>query len=422
MPGTAVADSARVAELIERIATISDDSPGVTRLAFTPAERKAHSLFAGLMSELGLRVWTDAAGNTMAEAAGAEELPAIGTGSHLDSVPRGGRFDGIAGVVAAVEVARIFTENQVRHRHPFRFVAFAAEEGARFGQACLGSRLAAGLTSPADLRRLKDAHGTTVAEAMKMVGLDPDRVAEARWDPADWAAFVELHVEQGGMLEATGLPIGVVDTVSGSTRMRIHLNGRPSHTGATPMAGRADALTTAARVVLAVESIATDARHHGTRATVGEMSVRPGSLTTIPGEVVLTVDVRDVDAVRQRHTAAEIVRYAETVGAERGVRVETTLIGDSSPVVLPLWVGDTLAKAAVDCSAGFRMMTSGASHDAQMINKVTPTGMIFVPSRAGVSHVPEEWTAPEDLAVGVQVLARSLLSLDALLSPEERSR
>ncbi|GAA4057370.1 Zn-dependent hydrolase [Nonomuraea soli] len=406
------ADPARLAALIDRLATISDAGPGVTRLAYTPLERQAHEVFADHMSALGLKVWSDAAGNTIAERQGSEDLPALGTGSHLDSVPRGGRFDGIAGVVAAMEVATILADSDdLHHRRPLRFVAFAAEEGARFGLACLGSRLAAGLNTPDDLERLKDADGVSVAEAMRGVGLDPALTGEARWDPQDWYAFVELHVEQGDVLERAGLPIGVVDTVSGSTRLRLDLIGRPSHTGATPMAGRSDALVAAAQVVLAADAVAGDARHRGTRATVGELRVSPGSVTTIPGQVSLSLDVRDVDSDRQRRTAAEIVRHAQAAGDDRGVRLDYRLIGDSSPVVLPLWIRDVLTAAAASHGAAYRVMTSGASHDAQIINKIIPAGMLFVPSRSGVSHVPEEWTSPEELATGVDVLLSALLRL-----------
>ncbi|MFI6481425.1 Zn-dependent hydrolase [Nonomuraea sp. NPDC050663] len=407
------ADPARLASLIDRLATISEDGQGVTRLAYTPLERQAHRVFAEHMSALGLDVRTDAAGNTIAERPGTDDLPALGTGSHLDSVPRGGRFDGIAGVVAAMEVATVLADPRsgLRHRRPLRFVAFAAEEGARFGLACLGSRLAAGLHTPHDLEQLRDADGVSVAEAMRGVGLDPARVGEARWDPRDWAAFVELHVEQGDVLERAGLPIGVVDTVSGSTRLRLDLTGRPSHTGATPMAGRSDALVAAAQVVLAADAVAGDARHRGTRATVGELRVSPGSVTTIPGQVSLSLDVRDVDSDRQRRTAAEIVRHAQAAGDDRGVRLDYRLIGDSSPVVLPLWIRDVLAGAAAAHGAEYRVMTSGASHDAQIVNKIIPAGMLFVPSRSGVSHVPEEWTSPEELATGVDILLSALLRL-----------
>jgi allantoate deiminase len=413
------ADPRRIDADLQAFADLTepDSGPGVTRLAYTTLERHAHQRFTDAMGELGLRVRTDAAGNTIAELPGANpHAPAIGTGSHLDSVPQGGRFDGIAGVVAAMEVARLYVEHQVKHTHAMRFVVFAAEEGARFGQAMTGSRIIAGLTGPDDLTCLQDGNQITMADAMREVGIDPARVGEARWHPADWAAFVELHVEQGGVLEAAHIPIGVVDMISGSTRMMLRITGRASHSGATPMHLRADALAAAAEVVLQIESIVQDTRHRGARATVGTMSVRPGSLTTIPGEVELSVDVRDVDSDRQRQIAAEIVQQALAICRRRGVELHTEPVADASPVILPAWVRDTVADSAARLGVDFRVQPSGASHDSQMINTLVPAGMIFVPSKDGISHAPQERTSTADLVLGTDVLAESLLALDRTLT------
>lgn len=409
-------DVRRITRLLAEFAAVSEPGPGVTRLAYTPLERQAHAIFAAMMRDLGLKVWTDAAGNTLAERSGsAGVLPAIGTGSHLDSVPQAGRFDGIVGVIAALEAARIVTEVGMAHRHPLRFVVFAAEEGARFGQACTGSKLVAGLCGQRELHELQDQDGISIAAAMRSVDLDPRSVAEAQWRPSDWAAFVELHVEQGSVLERIGIPIGVVDLVSGSTRLEIEVIGQASHSGATPMNERADALTAAAEIVLMAETVATDARHHGARATVGRLDVHPGSITTIPGRVRLAVDVRDVDSDRQRHTATEIIRRAQASCDRRGVGMSTTVLADASPVVLPVWVRQIIADVCTGADLPYRVMTSGASHDAQMVNQVVPAGMIFVPSKDGISHDPAEWTLPADIAAGVNVLVGSLLALDRYL-------
>lgn len=414
-------DPQRLARLIEEFAALTEEGPGVTRLGYSRLERSAHEKFADRMRQLGLRVWTDEAGNTCAERAGLADTPlsALGTGSHLDSVPQAGRFDGIAGVVAAMETARILVEGDVGHVRPLRFVAFAAEEGARFGQACTGSRIAAGLTDSGSLDGFQDAAGTTIADAMREVGLDPERVEDARWIPAEWAAFVEMHIEQGNVLESLGLPIGVVDAISGSTRLRFRLTGRPSHTGGTPMSRRADALAAAAECVLLAEGLANDSRHHGTRVTVGKLDITPGSITTIPGTAELSVDVRDIDSDRQRDTAAEFVARAHTLCESRGVLMRAEELADASPVVLPSWVAAALADACADLGVTHHTMTSGASHDSQMINHIVPTGMVFVPSRDGLSHTPAEWTEPAELATGTRVLLAALLRLDALLAPVE---
>jgi hydantoinase/carbamoylase family amidase len=400
-------------ERLEEFAALSVPGPGVTRLAYTPLERRAHGLFARYMRELGLQVWTDAAGNTIAERPGARPgLPALGTGSHLDSVPNAGGYDGIAGVVAAMAVARQYTEQAVEHAHPVRFVAFAAEEGARFSQACTGSRIVAGLTDPADLDTKHDADGVSLADAMRAVGLEPANAGRARWESRHWAAFIELHVEQGGVLESSGVPVGVVDVISGSTRTLLEITGRASHSGGTPMELRADAMTAAAEIILLIESIALDPRHAGTRATVGRIKALPGSITTIAGRTELYVDVRDTDSVRQRETVAEITERAGGICARRGVTLSARLLAEAVPTVLPGWLRATIARTCAEAGVDHRILPSGASHDSQMINRVVPAGMIFVPSRDGISHSPDEWTSTEQIAIGTRVLAAALLNLD----------
>lgn len=408
----AAIDAARIGHWIQRYAALSEGGPGVTRLGYTDLERRAHELFAAEMSELGLSVTTDAAGNTIAELPGRSPGPALGTGSHLDSVPQGGRFDGIAGVCAAMEVARTLVTGGTPLRHPVRFVAFATEEGARFGQACNGSRAVAGLVSPAELSELADARGVTMSEAMTAVGLSPERVEDARWSPKDWLGFVELHIEQGTVLEASGSSIGVVDAISGSTRLLVELSGVASHTGGTPMHQRHDALAAASECVLKCEATATDAEHHGTRVTVGRLDVHPGSITTIPGKVTFSIDVRDFDSARQRSTAVALDSAIRAIAARRGILVHVAVIGDTSPVLLPVGVVDAIVGAAAGRGLRYRLLSSGASHDAQQVARVTPTGMIFVPSIRGLSHVPEEETAFDDLARGAEVLLDALVTLD----------
>lgn len=411
--GPGVTDPKRLSAHISAFAAMTTVPGTITRLAYTSMEREAHARFADHMLQCGLSVVTDPAGNTIAERPGSDPgLPAIGTGSHLDSVPSAGAFDGIVGVTAAMELARILGERDYAHRHPFRFVAFAAEEGARFGQACIGSKLAAGLMDEAALAARRDRSGITLADAMRSVGLDPGEAVRTPWRPEEWAAFIELHIEQGAVLEATETQIGIVDLISGSTRLQLTLTGRASHTGATPMALRSDALAAAAEIVLIAESLATDSQHRGTRATVGQLEVHPGSVTTIPGRTSLSLDVRDVDSDRQRWTAIEIARRARAVCDRRKVGLSLTLLGDTSPVILPVWLRLMAAKVCSKRDLSYRVMASGASHDSQMINTVTPAATLFIPSRHGLSHVPEEWTSTADLARGADTLLAVLLQAD----------
>ncbi|MFI6289111.1 Zn-dependent hydrolase [Streptomyces sp. NPDC051018] len=412
------ADPDRMWSTLRSMAALSEGGPGVSRLAYTPLEREAHALFGTWMTAAGCEVRVDPAGNTIATRPGRADGPAVGTGSHLDSVYHGGRFDGIAGTMAAVEVARMLAESGTETELPLRFVAFAGEEGARFGQACCGSKLAARLSSRRELDERRDRDGISLAEAMNSVGLDPDLAVATPWRPEDWSAFVELHVEQGSVLETAKLDVGVVDLISGSTRLELVITGQASHSGGTPMRGRADALAAAAEAVLVAERIALDPRHRGTRATVGRLAVEPGSITTIPGHAAFSLDVRDVDADRQRRTVTEIVGRTRDVCRRRGTRLSVRLLADTSAVVLPDWVRNEVTASAGTLGIPYRVLTSGASHDAQMINRVTPTAMIFVASRRGLSHVPEEWTDPAQLAVGTDLLLASMLRLDARAARE----
>ena len=413
-------DASRLAEDLERISEIgADPGGGVSRIPFSQEERAAHELVAGWMTDLGLSVMTDSFGNTFGTMQGTDpSRPAIGFGSHLDSVPHGGRFDGTIGVLSGLEVIRMFQESGVETVHPLRVVAFASEEGARFGEPCLGSKAVAGVLQEADMQRLRDATGVTLAKAMSAVGLNPLSLPQARWPANTLAAFLEVHIEQSRSLEDAGERIGLVDAIAGNTRMRLLIKGRQDHSGGTPMSQRQDALAAAAEVILAAESIANEPRRRATVATVGRLHVFPNSITTIPGDVEFYLDVRDVDSDRQRLTTQDIVTRAEETAARRGLRCEWEVVSDTSPVVLPKWLRDLTSGAVERLEVPYRVTTSGAGHDAGILSHSIPAAMIFVPSRDGLSHCPEEWTSMEDIAMGARALGESIRDIDAFLSKE----
>ena len=415
------ASAARISSMLDAIAAIGEDPPGVSRLAYTDDERAAHDLVTRWLREVGLEALPDAAGNTIAVRSGSCGLrQTIALGSHLDSVPHGGRFDGIVGVVGMVEALRVLRDAGIEMCHAVRAVVFASEEGARFGEPCIGSKFIAGSLRESDVDRLRDAGGVTLAGAMASLGMRPEEASTARWDAADVAAFIELHVEQGGVLEATGYPIGLVDVVSGSTRLRMTFAGNANHSGATPMRGRADALMGAAELAVDAEALALGASNRGLRLTVGRFDVWPNSTTTIPGTVTLTVDVRDTDSDRQRDVAVEVAELARSIARRRDLGVDIDVIADTSPTVLASWVRERIRGVCDELGVAYRTMTSGASHDAQIISKIAPAAIIFVPSRGGVSHVPEEWSSADDIARGVDVLVRVLIDLDGFLSDSQR--
>ena len=414
------ANPSRLADDLRAIGEIGAlPNGGVTRPGFSPLERQAHELVGGWLRELGLTVRTDVIGNTIAERPGRRSGPFIGFGSHLDSVPHGGRFDGIVGVVGAVEVIRLLNEAGLTTEHPLRLVLFAGEEGARFGEPCVGSRAIVGGWENRDLARIRDREGVSLVGALEALSFDPARIGEARWEPGEVAAFLELHIEQASVLETEGRQIGLVDVVSGSTRLRLDLIGRADHSGGTPMSQRADAFNAAAEIALTVESLATDHRHRGTRATVGRLDLYPNTITTVPGRVVMGIDVRDVDSDRQRRAASEIVERAHWICERRGVRLEAEVIADTSPAVLSMWLRELSSNVSRDLGLNYRIMSSGAGHDTAILARLLPAAIIFVPSRDGLSHVPEEWSSAADIARGVDVLTGTILRLDSFLAEQE---
>lgn len=405
------ADPKRIQGFLDDLAKIGVDlEGGFRRLAFSAAEREAHALFRSTLESYGLRTRTDAVGNSFGCLDGTEDLPALVTGSHLDTVYQGGNYDGAAGVAAAVELARVLADSE-RLRRPLWVVAFAGEEGARFGAPCIGSRLLTGSFTTQTLKSLTDRDGRSAYDCAKEVGLDPDRAAAAKWSSNDLQCFVEIHIEQGRVLEARERELGIVHSIGGSTRVELYFAGRADHSGATPMWLRHDALVAAADFVLAAETRAK--KHATTVATVGRLEVSPNSLTTVPGKVSCTLDVRDIDSDRQRDLAEDLLDEAVRIGSARGVEVTARRLSDQSPVVLHGTVHGLLSASATALGLDFISMPSGASHDAAHIAKQTPTGMVFVPCREGISHSPAEHAEPEPLAKAVDVVARAFREVDA---------
>lgn len=429
---------ARLAADMQQLAAIGADSRGFTRLAYTQRERQSHAYVAERMRELGFAVTTDAVGNTIgrspatptaagerlaagSQPVGVAPLPAIVTGSHVDTVVQGGNFDGAVGTVGVLEAARLLQEAGVHLRHPLWLIVFAAEEGARFGEANLGAKAIAGELTPDDLVRLRDHQGVRLADAYREAGFDPDRAAEAQWDPATVGAFVELHIEQGGMLELTNNRIGIVDGIAGATRLRLNVRGVTSHSGATPMALRRDALLTAAEIALAVEAVVLSRPYTSLVATVGRVEARPGNLTAVAGDVEMLVDVRGVDADLRRAAVNQMLTRAREICGRRGTDVDVEVITDQYSAVMSVWLRAAIQRATERLALPYRVMPSGAGHDARVMNTIAPSAMIFVPSRAGLSHCPEEWTELADIAAGVQVLAESLVEIDAVLCQREQA-
>lgn len=378
---------------------------GVSRIAFSPADVAGRAWVAQQMRAAGLEAARDAAGNVVGRRVGAEPgLAPIALGSHTDTVPAGGRFDGALGVLAGLAAARALRDAGLRLRHPLEVIDFAGEEATLPG-GTFGSRAMAGLLAPAALAAAA-WDGRPVAELLAAAGLDPAGVAGAARPRGALAAYLELHIEQGGTLEAAGAPIGVVEGIVGIRRYTARFAGRANHAGTTPMAGRSDALVMAAPLVGAVRAVAVA---RGIVGTVGTARVEPNAANVIPGLVELGLELRGLDEGALDAAAAELAALAAAAG---GALLETSR---KPPVAC-----DPLVLAAIEagCAAlglGHRRMPSGAGHDAMCLAAIAPVGMIFVPSAGGVSHAPDEWTEPAACVAGARALLAALLELDARL-------
>jgi N-carbamoyl-L-amino-acid hydrolase len=349
----------------------------------------------------------DTAGNIIGRRAGTDPaLPAIMTGSHIDSVPQGGNYDGDVGVLGAIEVAELLHEHGIATRHPFEFVVFTDEEGG-----VVGSQAMAGRVGPGTLDVVSHS-GLTIRDGIRAVGGDPERLAEAHRAPGTIAAFVELHIEQGAVLDDAGTDIGVVEGIVGIRWWDVTVAGTANHAGTTPMNRRQDALVAASELALAVNRIASTMP--GTQvATVGRIRAEPGAPNVIPGRVVMSLEIRDLSAEKMVAVFREVEAEAKHIAGERGTPITFSEIDVAlAPAPTDERLRKVIEAAAASLGLSHRRLPSGAGHDAQDMAHVAPMAMIFVPSEAGISHAPQEYTAPADIANGVDVLLRTLLAID----------
>jgi len=386
---------------------------GVTRVGFSEEDLAARAWLMQLMRDAGLEVRVDPAGNIFGHRAGSEKFPTILFGSHIDSVPHGGNFDGDVGSLGALEVMRALNDKKVSTRHPLEMVVWTNEEGHHFGRGLLGSSAATGLL-PADVLARKDEEGKTLADWLRRYGQDPARLADARIPSGSLAAYLELHIEQGGVLDESKIQIGVVQGIVGIHWWTCTATGFANHAGTTPMTRRQDALAAAARAALAVrEEVRADAgRQVG---TVGYVRVEPGARNIIPGRVEFPVELRDLDKEKVLRIWARIEKRFAEIAKEENVKLDCVPLQADEPALT-----DTAMQADIRAAARAARLTSldlpsGAGHDAQQIAHLAPIGMIFVPSRGGISHSPREYTSPEGFANGAEVLYRTILLLDSRL-------
>ena len=403
-------DGGRLWKRLSELAEIGKrEEGGVARPSLTPEERAAKDLVASYMEEAGLAVREDAAGNLFGRREGEDPgAAAVLIGSHVDSVLNGGDFDGPLGVLGGIEVLQTMDEEGVQTERPVEVVAFTDEEGARFSLGMIGSRALAGTLSREDLR-FEDRDGVSIEGAMRDAGLDPGKVGEAARPAGSLAAYIELHIEQGKVLENENLPVGVVTGIAGPVWLRLSFTGEAGHAGTTPMGSRRDALAAAAEVAGVIEE---EASATGTTVgTVGQIEAGPGGINIIPGRVELSLDLRDIDeAVRDRAERRIRERAAETC-ERRGIGLEFEEIQRLPPAPCSEEIRATIAAACEEEGIRPYSLPSGAGHDGMHVAEVCPMGMIFVRSKGGISHNPKEWSSPEDCEAGCKILYSTVLDL-----------
>ena len=383
---------------------------GITRLAYSDADWQARSLVTRFMEQAGLQIRCDAAGNLIGRREGRNpSAPPVMTGSHIDSVPNGGNFDGIIGVLGAIEAVQVLADAGIMTEHPLEVVVFAAEESSRFGMATVGSKAFAGVL-PATALQLADKDGITLSEAMHSRGLAPEAIGEARY-ASPIKAFLELHIEQGKVLEKAGITIGIVSGIAAPTRIRAVITGQADHSGATPMNLRQDALVAGAEIILLVEQLASEEMAWGTVGTTGIIQAEPGVMNVIPGKVELGIDIRSISQDSKQRVVDTLCREIEKMELRRGVVVNVELLSNEEPVQLPVEMISRLQGICDELQLDYMPMPSGAGHDAMHLAKMTPTGMIFIPCRAGISHNPAEWAGIDDITAGTEVLLAAIRQL-----------
>jgi ureidoglycolate amidohydrolase len=407
-------DSASLLSEIEALALISEaEPPVVTRIVFTPADMRARAWLIERCEAAGLAVRRDAVGNTFARWQGSDPgEPVVGTGSHIDAIPNAGKYDGVVGVLGGLEAIRALQRGGFRPKNSIELLVFTSEEPTRFGIGCLGSRLLSGTLSPEKARRLKDGNDESLDEVRRKAGLDGE-LESVKLPRGYYKAFVELHIEQGPLLEREGVPLGIVTKIASPASARVSIKGAGGHAGGVLMPDRRDALCAASELILAIENAARTSGAIDTVATVGMCEVFPGAVNSIPSRVRISVDVRDTDLERRDKVMHAAETASQQIAARRRVSIEIELVNADAPAECAPKVVDALCESCRKRGEKFQLMISRAYHDSLFISRIAPVAMLFIPCRNGYSHRPDEYASIEDIARGTLVLAETLASLSA---------
>jgi len=405
-------DIVRLQAEIDELALISENPPPVvTRVLFSDADVRARAFVKALCRDAGLSVREDAVGNLFARWEGADsQLAPAATGSHIDAIPNAGKYDGVVGVLGAIEAVRALRRRGFKPRRSIELIVFTAEEPTRFGIGCLGSRLLSGALSPEKAVALRDNEGRSLDELRVRAGLNGELASVAIKEPGRPrpVVFIELHIEQGPLLEREGLPIGIVEKIAGPSSYRIRLTGEGGHAGALLMPDRHDAGLAAAEIALAVERAALTSGSADTVGTTGVFRQEPNAVNSVPCAAMLEIDFRDTDLATRNAAWTRVEAAVREISARRGVQFEIEQINADEPAHCSPELVEAIVAVCADLGLPAKRMISRAYHDSLFMAQVCPTTMIFIPSRGGVSHRPDEYSSPEQIEKGIRVLAEIL--------------
>jgi N-carbamoyl-L-amino-acid hydrolase len=405
-------DQDRLLSEVDALASFSDaEPPAVTRIVFTPPDLKARAWIKARCEEARLSVRQDAVGNMFARWNGSDpEAPVVGTGSHIDAIPNAGKYDGVVGVLGGLEAIRALRQTGFRPRHSIELLIFTSEEPTRFGIGCLGSRLLAGALSPEAAGKLRDKDDSTLDEVRRNAGCAGE-LKEVALPHGYYKAFVELHIEQGPLLERQQISLGIVTNIAAPASLRVVIEGSGGHAGGVLMPDRRDALCAAAELILAIEDLARSRGAIDTVATVGICEVFPGAVNSIPSRVRLTVDVRDTNLQRRDLVVRTIENECQSTARQRQVSIHSELLNADAPADCAPQLVEALSQSCRKHQLSFMPMVSRAYHDSLFIARIAPVAMLFIPCHNGYSHRPDEYASPEDMARGALVLAETVAAL-----------
>jgi N-carbamoyl-L-amino-acid hydrolase len=405
-------DKHRLISEIEELALISDaEAPAVTRIVFTQTDLKARAWFLARCEEADLAIRQDAIGNIFARWNGQDlKAAAVATGSHIDAIPNAGQYDGVVGVLGGLEAIRVLRQSGFIPKRSIELILFTSEEPTRFGIGCLGSRLLSGSLSAEAAKKITDKEGATIDDVRRAAGFQ-EELETVKLPTGHYHAFVELHIEQGPLLEQKQIPLGIVSKIAAPSSFRIFIEGAGGHAGGVLMPDRHDALCAASELILVIEREAKSSGSPDTVATVGICEVFPGAVNSIPSRVQLSADIRDTDLHRRDSLIAAVGASSRAIAEKRGVTIRQELVNADAPGDCAAKIVESLSESCRKHGLTFLTMVSRAYHDSLFMSRIAPVGMLFIPCHNGYSHRPDEYASPDDIAQGTLVLAETLATL-----------